>query len=187
MALNRKQLNRQQTIRDIESAFLSLYQEGGIDNVRISELCQRCFIARSTFYYYFEDKYAVLHSAEDRLLNELWAICGKLPDEIERGLVDQNALRTVAHLRTHIDWYRALLGEFGDPHFARRWQKDIEKSMCNRLARHNGNQQDIEIRSVMFASALIGLYTHIVTQCPDIPDHRICDYMDNLLTHLLMK
>ena len=64
-------LNRQRTIQDIESAFLTLYQRDGIDGVSISGICQACGIARSTFYLYFEDKFAVLQGVEDRLLSAL--------------------------------------------------------------------------------------------------------------------
>lgn len=185
--MNRKQLNRQQTIRDIESAFLALYLEGGIDNVNISKLCQGCCIARSTFYLYFEDKYAVLQGVEDRLLAELWAICGNLPDEIEQGCADKNALRTVSHLRAHINWYRALLSKQGDPTFVYRWKKDIEKSLSIKLSGPDGRTQDATIRGVLFASALIGLFTYVVMEAPDIPNHTLCAYMDDLLKHLLMK
>lgn len=69
--LTRKELNRQRTIEDIESASLSLYEKRGIDGVSISALCKKSGVARSTFYIYFEDKYAVLQKAEDRLLSQL--------------------------------------------------------------------------------------------------------------------
>lgn len=69
--LTRKELNRQRTIEDIESASLSLYEKRGIDGVSISALCKKSEVARSTFYIYFEDKYAVLQKAEDRLLSQL--------------------------------------------------------------------------------------------------------------------
>lgn len=69
--MTRKELNRQRTIEDIESASLSLYEKRGIDGVSISALCKKSEVARSTFYIYFEDKYAVLQKAEDRLLSQL--------------------------------------------------------------------------------------------------------------------
>ena len=185
--MNRKQLNRQQTIHDIESAFLALYLDGGIDNVNISKLCQNCCIARSTFYLYFEDKYAVLQGVEDRLLGELWDICGNLPDEIEQGTTDKNALRTIEHLRTHLDWYRALLSKQGDPAFVYRWKKDIERSLCIKFNESDGKARDSTIRGILFASALIGLFTYMVMESPNIPDHVLCSYMDDLLKHLLMK
>lgn len=187
MAANRKELNRQQTIRDIETAFLHIYQKGGIDAVSISGICQSCGIARSTFYLYFEDKYAVLQGVEDRLLSALWDICGNLPDIIARDQGSENALRTIAHLRENLSWYRALLGNKGDPMFVYRWKRDIDKSLRKKLIVRNAGEQDAVIRGVLFASALIGLYTYVVMEYPNISDQELCYYMDDLLAKSLTK
>ena len=182
----RRALNRQRTIQDIEAAFLTLYQRNGIDGVSISGICQACGIARSTFYLYFEDKFAVLQGVEDRLLSALWEICRNLPDVLDRhGGGTEPALRTIAHIRENLDWYRALLSNRGDPMFVYRWKKDIVKSLHRKLEQRNVNALDAEIQGVVFSSALIGLYTHVTIECPDIPDQTLCLYMDDLLARSL--
>nr|WP_317324004.1 TetR/AcrR family transcriptional regulator [uncultured Flavonifractor sp.] len=182
----RRALNRQRTIQDIEAAFLTLYQRNGIDGVSISGICQACGIARSTFYLYFEDKFAVLQGVEDRLLSALWEICRNLPDVLDRhGGGTEPALRTIAHIRENLDWYRALLSNRGDPMFVYRWKKDIVKSLHRKLEQRNVNALDAEIQGVVFSSALIGLYTHVTMECPDIPDQTLCRYMDDLLARSL--
>lgn len=181
----RKDLNRQQTIRDIEDAFLAIYQKDGIDGVSISAICKECHIARSTFYLYFEDKYAILQSVEDRLLSTLWEICGSLPDIIDRNQTTEHALRTIGHIRENLNWYRALLGNRGDPMFVYRWKRDIDKSLRNKLMQRNVEEQDAIIQGVIFASALIGLYTYVVMEYPDIPDQKLCRFMDDLLAKIL--
>lgn len=101
---SRGALNRQRTIQDIEAAFLELYRRGGIDGVSISGVCQGCGISRSTFYLYFEDKYAVLQEVEDRLLAALWEICRDLPDVLEhRQSGSDNAMRTIRHIRANLE------------------------------------------------------------------------------------
>ena len=165
---------------------LTLYQRNGIDGVSISGICQACGIARSTFYLYFEDKFAVLQGVEDRLLSALWEICRNLPDVLDRhGGGTEPALRTIAHIRENLDWYRALLSNRGDPMFVYRWKKDIVKSLHRKLEQRNVNALDAEIQGVVFSSALIGLYTHVTMECPDIPDQTLCRYMDDLLARSL--
>ncbi len=182
---NRKELNRQRTVADIERAFLLLYQQGGIDGVSISALCQHSGVSRSTFYLYFEDKYTVLQAAEERLLSALWEICSNLPDPLEPPARSENALRTIAHIRSNIGWYRALLGKHGDPMFVYRWKRDIARSLRRKLDQRNVSEQDAAVHEVLFASALIGLYTYVIFECPDLPDQTLCHYMDQLLGHLL--
>lgn len=178
-------LNRQRTIQDIESAFLALYQRDGIDGVSISGICKGCGIARSTFYLYFEDKYAVLQGVEDRLLAALWEICKDLPDIWDQSGSTTPALHTIAHIRDNLAWYRALLSNRGDPMFVYRWKRDIVKSLHRKLEQRNVSKLDGEIQGVLFSSALIGLYTHVTMECPDIPDQALCRYMDDLLARSL--
>lgn len=181
---SRKELNRKRTIQDIEQAFLEIYQQSGIDGVSISAVCQHSGVSRSTFYLYFEDKYAVLQSVEDRLLSALWEICKDLPDILTQRRTD-SALRTIAHIRENIEWYRALLGKHGDPLFVYRWKRDIDRSLFRKLERRNVGGHEAAIQGVMFASALIGLYTYVIFEYPDISDQELCGYMDHLLLQSL--
>ena len=185
MAANRRELNRQRTVADIEQAFLRLYQQNGIDGVSIAAICAQSGVARSTFYLYFEDKYAVLQGVEDRLLSALWDICGNLPDILDHRGGSENALRTIAHIRANIDWYRALLGKHGDAMFVYRWKRDIDRSLRRKLEQRNAARQDAIVQGVIFASALIGLYTYVIFEYPDIPDRDLCRYMDRLLAQVL--
>lgn len=184
MTASRQALNRQRTIRDIETAFLELYREGGMGNVTTSKLCQRCGIARSTFYLYFEDKYAILQGAEDRLLAQMWELCKDLPDVPTQGVSDVG-LHILTHIRANMDWYRTLLGDHGDPMFVFRWKKDIVRSLERKLERNGTTPQDTAIAGAIVSHALIGLYTHIVLFYPDIPDEALCRHMDKLLAMIV--
>lgn len=188
--MTRKELNRQRTIDDIEQAFLALYEKGGIDSVSISGICKTGQISRSTFYLYFEDKYAVLQQVEDRLLKQLWDICGNLPDLpdlIDNHKGTENAKLTLRHIRVNIKWYRSLLGNKGDPMFVYHWKRDIARSLQKKLARRNISEQDATIRGVIFASALIGLYSYVVLENLDMPDDRLTGYLDSLLWRILIN
>lgn len=186
MNAKRRDLNRQRIIQDIENAFLSAYRQKGVDGVSISAICQQCGISRSTFYLYFEDKYAVLQGVEDRLLRSLWDICGDLPDVVDHhNHASDNALRTIAHIRENMGWYQVLLGRRGDPMFLYRWKKDIDRSLRLKLLQRGVPEEDAAFQGVMFASALIGLYTYVVLEYPTIPDRQLCRYMDGLLARTL--
>lgn len=183
--LTRKELNRQRTMDDIERAFLALYEKTGVDGISISDLCKKSGVSRSTFYLYFDDKYAVLQKVEDRLLSQLWEICGDLPDQFHSHKGTETARSTLEHIRANIGWYKALLGKRGDPMFVYRWKRDIDRSLQKKLAARNVGDQDAALYGVIFASALIGLYTHIVFERPDMPDDKLIGYLDNLLMRTL--
>lgn len=185
--MTRKELNRLNTIADIEAGFLRLYEKVGIDGVNVASICQESHVSRSTFYLYFSDKYAVLQQAEERLLAQLWEYCGNLPDVFMRGEGSENARKTVRHIRENIDWYRALLGQKGDPMFVYRWKRDIDRSLRTKLRQRNVSEEDAIIQGVIFASSLIGLYTYTIFEEPDISEGRLINYMDQLLDRILIR
>jgi AcrR family transcriptional regulator len=185
--MTRKELNRLNTINDIENGFLRLYEKEGIDGVNVAAICQESQVSRSTFYLYFADKYAVLQQVEERLLGQLWEYCGDLPDVLMRGEGSENARKTVRHIRENIDWYRALLGQKGDPMFTYRWKRDIDKSLRKKLRQRNISEEDAVIQGVIFASSLIGIYTYIIFEEPDISEERLVNYMDQLLDRILIR
>ena len=69
--------------------------------------------------------------------------------------------------------------------FLYRWKKDIDRSLRLKLLQRGVPEEDAVFQGVMFASALIGLYTYVVLEYPDIPDRQLCRYMDGLLIRIL--
>ena len=58
------------TIRNINSAFLSLLKEKPLSAINITELCVLADINRKTFYTYFDSVSAVLYDIENQIINE---------------------------------------------------------------------------------------------------------------------
>lgn len=185
MAANRKEHNRNQTISDIEAAFLELYRRGGMDGVSIAMICKICAISRSTFYLYFDSKYAILQQAEQRLQAELLDICANLPSAFGGGDTTTIAVSIIRHLRKNIEWYKAILGSNGDPSFVFQWKREMRASLHPALLRHGIPEEEAAVREILFSSALTGLYTYIVFDCPDISGEELSRHMDDLLLHLL--
>lgn len=69
--------------------------------------------------------------------------------------------------------------------FVYRWKKDIVKSLRIKLEQRAVSELDAVLQGVLFSSALIGLYTHVTMECPDIPDQILCLYMEDLLARAL--
>ena len=164
MAASRNDINRDQTIAAIEQAFLAEYREKGIDQISITNLCKAGSFSRSTFYFYFEDKYAVLQSVEDRLLADLWEHNEFLPDRAEDGRATASAQYVLDFLSEHQEWFRALLGPHGDPGFIYRWKSDIIRSLQTKQRSRNIAPEKAELLCSIFASGMIGFFTTILFQ-----------------------
>lgn len=183
--MTRKELNRLRTIDDIEAGFLRIYSERGIDEVRVADICEMSGVSRSTFYLYFDDKYAVLEQVEERLLGKMWEYCGILPELVAKGIAPDAARRTIRYIRENIGWYRALLGIRGDPRFVHRWIQDIDRSLQMVLVQRNVQKDDSAIQCRIFAYSLIGLYTYMVFENPAISEEKLVNYMSAMLDWIL--
>lgn len=189
MTVNRREFNKQETVRHIRSVFMGLYARGGINSITINILCRECGIARSTFYLYFDDKYQVLESVENELLSTLRAICQDLSDcdmhEVQAGKPLMKATSTVSYLMENADTFRALLGKYGDPRFTYKWKKDIQDSFMGRFRAEKGDTPNAGIACTIFSSALVGLFTHFLFDMPDVTEHEFSIVMGNLLKYSL--
>lgn len=188
--MTRRDYNKQETIRLIRDTFLKLCGACGIEQLSVAKLCQACGIAKSTFYLYFDDKFAVLESIENELLGTLRDICFDLRDidmaDVFRGRPLEKALATIRFLRANGDAFRVLLGRYGDPRFTYKWKKDIEDSFMDRFRAEKRNERSADIACTIFSSSLVGLYTHILFEMPDMSEHELAIVLGNLLKHSLM-
>lgn len=189
MTVNRREFNKQETVRHIRSVFMDLYAKGGINSITINILCKECGIARSTFYLYYDDKYQVLESVEDEILEDLREICHDLRDcdmnEVLSGKPLEKAQSMVGYLKDNAQTFRALLGKYGDPRFSYKWKKDIVESFMGRFRAEKGDTPSAGIACTIFSSSLIGLYTHFLFDAPQVTDHEFSIIIGNLLKYSL--
>lgn len=189
MTENRREFNKQETVRHIRSVFMSLYAKDGINSITINSLCKACGIARSTFYLYFDDKFQVLESVEDDLLAGLREINLEMEqcdlDLVKNGKPLPNAYATVRFLNENSEAFKALLGKYGDPRFTYKWKKDIQNNFMERFRVEKGNARSAGIACTIFSSSLVGLYTHFLFDMPKVTNHEFSIILGNLLKYSL--
>lgn len=188
MSGNRREVNRQEITQHIKDKFLSLYAQGGIDRVSIGGLCDACGIARSTFYYYFDDKYSVLEAIEDELIGSLWDINTKFEWRIEDIRVGQPldaCIQTIQFITEHIDSFKILLGPYGDPQFTYKWRKGLEQHFQECFVAEKGDPFAADIACTIFSSAAIGLFSRYVFGMESLSPDVFAIMLGNLLKYCL--
>lgn len=188
MSGNRREVNRYEITQLIRTKFLSLYAQGGINRVSVGTLCEACGIARSTFYYYYDDKYSVLESIEDELIGTLWNINTNFEWRIEDIQVGQPldaCIQTIQFITEHIDSFKILLGPYGDPQFTYKWKKGLEKHFQECFLAEKGDAVAADIACTIFSSSAIGLFTRYVIDMQHISAHDFAIILGNLLKYCL--
>ena len=184
MTLNRREFNKQETMRHIRSVFMDLYAQDGIDGITVNGLCKACGIAKSTFYLYFEDKYQVLEAVENDVLTQLREICDGLRSCDFRKSSNKEILKETQGiarcLAENCDTLRALMGKHGAPRNSYKWKKNITEAFRGTFRAVKGDNPSAEIACTIFSSSLIGLYTLFLFGEPQVTEQELSVILINL-------
>ena len=184
MTLNRREFNKQETMRHIRSVFMDLYAQDGIDGITVNGLCKACGIAKSTFYLDFEDKYQVLEAVENDVLMQLREVSEGLRFCDFRKSNNQDLLKATQSIARCLtengDTLRALMGKHGDPRFSYKWKKNITEAFRGTFRTVKGDNPSAEIACTIFSSGLIGLYTLFLFGEPQVTERELSVILINL-------
>ena len=113
----------EQTRANLRQAFWELYLEEPLEKITVKQITDRAGYNRATFYLYFKDMYDVLQQIEDELL-------GMLERLLHERLMREKEADFSAHVgvlleiaRRYGPQFSVLLGDRGDPAFARRFKR----------------------------------------------------------------
>lgn len=184
--MNRREYNRQETIRHIKSNFLLRYESYGIDKININELCNQCNVAKSTFYQYFDDKYSVLEEIETELMDGMIKIVFASEDKPDVSMILKGepapiALEVIHYLKSNQKIFKALLGSNGDPSFIKKWHRYIIKSYEELFRQKKTDSKQGNIAASLFASSLIELYRLYLSENSRISEKDCAVMAGNLL------
>lgn len=146
----------EQTRANLREAFWRLYAERPIEKISVREITDRAGYNRATFYLYYHDVYELLDEIEglvlgnvERLVNERLLTGERLDFSQHMELI----LQMTGQLRRYT---AVLLGEHGDPAFARRL-KDIIWPLLDRfvLPAEGMGEQDERVVREFYLSGLL--------------------------------
>src|SRR5579862_5641603 len=93
----------QETQQQLTDVLMELALEKGFEAVTVKDITERAGIDRSTFYLHFKDKYELLVTSQQRLIDDLVA-------RIQPGDLSTSGVAVAfAHMAEHVNQYRVLL------------------------------------------------------------------------------
>lgn len=177
--------NRNNTIQEIRYQFILLYNKYGIDKLTVQQVCQQCGISRTIFYKYYDDKYSVLESIEDEIIEGLRKINQSLPQvslyEYKKGDAFPVFSDTAKYIKNQEHFIKPLIGIHSDPQFIARWRKQIRNDMALKFNHDNLQLENQNLVTSLFASAIIGLYQYWFFENSELSADEISIIAGNLL------
>ena len=168
----------------IKKAFIQLFSKQSLDKITVNEICRLSGVSRSAFYQHFDDKYAVLESIEDKLLEDV----KKLNENMKyfsitpREASMPNFLETIQYISDQKEFFLPLISSPGEAHFLHRWKLLMQEDFLRRLTTdHVLPKENAEIIVYSMTSAIIGMYEYWLTKAPELSARQLAELGTRLL------
>ncbi|MDV7765845.1 TetR/AcrR family transcriptional regulator [Peribacillus sp. CSMR9] len=165
----------QKTKKQIQHHFIALVEAEGFSHVSVKKIAERANINRGTFYLHYTDKYELMDHLQQELLNELQTrITAILPKEAFLALHQQQLyppfVAIFQFISEHAHALRAILGDKGDPSFAKKIKLVFGEVLLERLISQHPAAKDEAFRMYMHAfmtSAILGVIQEWLENCEE--------------------
>ncbi len=142
---SKEDLRVRRTRKLLQNALIELAALKGFANVTVRDIADLAMVNRATFYRRYQDKYDLL----DKYMEEQYEHLEEAGEKARRqGEPERTAegapvglMRLLEHMKTHAAFFRMMLGDKGDPAFARKVRLYIERHFRRMLAEMNGAAQ----------------------------------------------
>lgn len=119
------------TRHTIMTVFIEKLSQQHFTEITVEELSQAAKISRSSFYRYFEDKYAVINQIEDDIIEHIDSYSEKRRQQAKDNII--LTINQTSSLLESLQEYKqaihVLLGENGDPYFEIKLRRQISKRL----------------------------------------------------------
>jgi AcrR family transcriptional regulator len=109
-------LRVQRTRKALREAMVALTIEKGFAAVTVQDIVGRAVVNRATFYRHYQDKYDLVMSSVEEILDELDVPNTPPPTQFDQAMIDVPSpaeIHVYQHFAQHAPFYRALLGKDG--------------------------------------------------------------------------
>lgn len=151
-------LRVRRTRKTLQEALIALTVEKGFAAITVRDITERAMVNRSTFYRHYLDKYDLL----EKYMNEVYAMVWETNWSTERrvestGQPPPGLINLLTHIQQFGAFYRAMLGQKGDPAFTEHFRRNIETRFRFVIENYgsnsdpNGPPVDLKIRYISYA------------------------------------
>lgn len=160
---NIKKNNLNDTKMKIKESFLELYKVRDFQKITIKDICEKAYVARTTFYHYYQNTVEVIEEIEDSVISKLIDINNDiLKIDIKNLKSVEFFEKTIDYIDKNFELFYMFLVKQPNIRFIDKWKKAIKYHFYDKCLQGNC-KIDIELVIEMVASAAIGGYTYWIS------------------------
>ena len=174
------------TKKMIRAAFMELLEEKKeIENISVTELAERADLSKSTFYYHYEDIFAVAEEIENELFDKLSSVLEKAQKE-QSNEYSMQITSIVAFLKENEDMYRKALLSSSSQLFVDKLKSVLTKKVNDNRRfsfSTNANVRYVQVRFLTnaFVDTLVDYFKGILNVSLEQVGDIILSFIDKLI------
>ncbi|WP_270370375.1 TetR/AcrR family transcriptional regulator [Aerococcus urinaeequi] len=145
-----------QTRENIKSSLLTLMEDQPFTTITIQDIVKEASLNRSSFYRYFDDKYAVVEEIENEIIENLE---NEAIGRVEELFAQTSKYEVLYHILNKFSKETTrssiLLGENGDPSFVHKMTKSVKENFPTGVRQMEIPSKYDELANDLKASAVI--------------------------------
>lgn len=138
----------------LKDSFLSLYDKYGYDKITVKNVCEKAHVARSTFYFYYQNINEVKEEIENDTIKNVRLYC----ENIYSDDFESQFFRTMDYIKESKVFYVFLVKQ-PNAFFIEKFKNEIIKHFEDNF-NTNKNSKNYALELELFASAIITYYTY---------------------------
>ncbi|MDO4535998.1 MAG: TetR/AcrR family transcriptional regulator [Clostridium perfringens] len=185
-------LRVKRTNKLVLDTFINLLKEKAFDDIRISDICDRAMIHRTTFYNHFEDKYDLLKYALKNIINEFEIKSLDFYNNTVSRKFYINLFKSfLEHIENNKKIYLIGLSNFKSDFLSKNFKKMIVNSVRYKLEDNSKHGAKfiipIPVLSELYYAAMVGLGVWWLQNDSNISIEETVGYLDLALNDMLQS
>lgn len=170
------------TKKNLYTSILTLMSDMPFEEIKVSDICSKALVNRSTFYAHFSDKYELLHSLISDLKEELVKALetnqsNENPKEYYLKMIDL----FLSHIDDNIKTYSAIINNNKDSILMDMVTDTLTNDIKNRLKKESNSKIPVEFISKFYIGAVINIGIDYLRNPKSNSKEKVIEYLNQLL------
>lgn len=156
----KKDLRVQKTLRAIDQAIIVLLEKKPFENITIQDISSEAMINRGTFYTYYKDKYELIESYQESMMNDIEQllyknITGRSFKDVEESRLEETILQLFQYLKENRSRVLVISNSLGSAELAKYFSQHMFE-----FYKVKSKEFGVELDSEIFTNYLITYVTN---------------------------
>lgn len=181
----------EQTRQLIEETLLRLLAEKTFSKISVRDLTTAAEINRGTFYLHYIDKYDLLETVEQNLLDGLASASSEIqPEQVlkeaRKGELSQFSMQVFHYIDAHAQKFKVLLSSNNQSGFVKRLQRFFITQFSQKYTKHEFTLNDPDLPSHYLAAFAASAFLGIIEEWITTDEHESPEQMATYFVRIIL-